>query len=162
MASLTQGTWVWKGSGNWWRTGKPGVLQATGSQRVRNDWVTELNGSLVKQRVLNKCFFLHMPFFILKKSQKPNRNQWLMCPIVFKPGFPGGTSGKEPACQCRRHREVDSIPGLGRSPRRGHGNPPQYFCLKNSMERGAWWATVHRVSNSQTQLKQLSMHAHSF
>ena len=49
------------------------------------------------------------------------------------------------------------IPGLGRSPGGGHGNPLQYYCLGNSMDRGAWWATVHRVARSQTQLRD-SMH----
>ena len=43
MASLTHWTWVWVGSGSWWRTGKPGMLQSMGSQRVRHDWATELN-----------------------------------------------------------------------------------------------------------------------
>ena len=43
MASLTQWTWVWVRSGSWWRTGKPGVLQSMGSQRVRHDWATELD-----------------------------------------------------------------------------------------------------------------------
>ena len=44
MASLTRCTWVWVGSGSWWWTGKPGVLQCMGLQRVRHDWATELNG----------------------------------------------------------------------------------------------------------------------
>ena len=43
MASLTQGTWVWVDSGRWWWTGRPGMLQSVGSQRVGHDWVTELN-----------------------------------------------------------------------------------------------------------------------
>ena len=43
MASLSEWTWVWESSGKWWRTGKPGVVQSMGSQRVRHDWVTELN-----------------------------------------------------------------------------------------------------------------------
>ena len=47
-------------------------------------------------------------------------------------------------------QDLGSIPGLGRSPEEGHGNPHQYSCLKNSMDRGAWWATVHRVAKSQT------------
>ena len=47
-------------------------------------------------------------------------------------------------------RDVGSIPGLGRSPGGGHGNPLLNSCLENSMERGAWQATVHRVSKSQT------------
>ena len=50
-------------------------------------------------------------------------------------------------------RDVGSIPGSGRSPRGGHGNPLQYSCLENPMARGAWWATVHRVVKSQTFLK---------
>ena len=49
-------------------------------------------------------------------------------------------------------RDVGSIPGLGRFPGGGHGNPLQYSCLENSMDRGAWWARVHRFTKSQTQL----------
>ena len=45
-------------------------------------------------------------------------------------------------------RDAGSIPGLGRSPGEGHGNPLQYSCLKNPMDRGAWWATVHGVEES--------------
>ena len=52
-----------------------------------------------------------------------------------------------------------SIPGLGRSPGGGHGNPLQYSCLEKPKDRGAWWATVHRVTKSQTRLKRLSVHA---
>ena len=50
-------------------------------------------------------------------------------------------------------RDAGSIPGLGRSPGEGHSNPLQYSCLENPMDRGAWWAMVHRVADSQTQLK---------
>ena len=46
MASLTQWTWIWVNSGSWWWTGRPGVLQSMGSQRVRHDWATELNWNL--------------------------------------------------------------------------------------------------------------------
>ena len=53
--------------------------------------------------------------------------------------------------QCRRHK----IPGSGRSPGGGHGNPLQYSCLENPMDRGTWWATVHRVTKNQALLKQL-------
>ena len=49
-------------------------------------------------------------------------------------------------------RDVDSIPGSGRSPGGGNGNPLQYSCLENSMDREVWWATVHGVAKSQTQL----------
>ena len=50
-------------------------------------------------------------------------------------------------------RDAGSIPGSGRSPGGGHGNPLQYSCLKNPMDRGAWGATVHGVAKSQTLLK---------
>ena len=57
-------------------------------------------------------------------------------------------------------RDVGSIPGLGRSSGGRHGNTLQYSCLENSMDRGAWRATVHRVAKSRTRLKQLSTHRH--
>ena len=53
-------------------------------------------------------------------------------------------------------RDTGSLPGLGRSPGEGHGNPLQFSCLQNPMVRGAWWATVHRVAQSWTRLKQQS------
>ena len=53
-------------------------------------------------------------------------------------------------------RDVDSVPALGRSPGVGNGNMLQHSCLKNPMDRGAWWATVHEAAKSQT---QLSIHA---
>ena len=52
-------------------------------------------------------------------------------------------------------RDVGLIPGLGRYPGEGHGNPFQYSFLENSMDRGAWQASIHRVIKNQTQLKQL-------
>ena len=55
-------------------------------------------------------------------------------------------------------RHMDSIPGLGRSPGGGHGNPLQDSCLENSMDRGAWWPTVYRLTESDT-TEQLSRHA---
>ena len=56
-------------------------------------------------------------------------------------------------------RDVGSFPGLGRSPGGGHGNPLQGSCLENPTDRGAWQATVHRVSQSQIRPKQLSTRA---
>ena len=64
-------------------------------------------------------------------------------------GFPGGSDHKESACNVGG---LGSVPGLGRSPGGRHGNPVQYSCLKNPMDRGAWQATVHRVAKSGTQL----------
>jgi len=59
-------------------------------------------------------------------------------------------------------RDVGSILGWGRAPGGRHGNPLQYFCLANSMDRGAWWATVHEVAKNQTQLKHLSTAQHVY
>ena len=53
-------------------------------------------------------------------------------------------------------RDTGSIPGPGRSPGEGHDNPLQFSCLQNPMDRGAWWATVHRVPKSWTRLKRWS------
>ena len=71
-------------------------------------------------------------------------------------GFPGGASVKNSAANVGDIKDVGSIPRLRISPGRGHGNPLQYSCLENPMDRGAWWATVHRVAKSQTQLNRLS------
>ena len=65
-------------------------------------------------------------------------------------------SGKEPACWCRRHKRHGSIPGWERSPGGRHGNPLQYSCLENPMNREAWRATVHSTAKSQTWLKWLT------
>jgi len=73
--------------------------------------------------------------------------------------FPGDTSDKESACQCRRLWSLsvaqyqDSIPGPGRAPGEGHDNPTQYSCLENPMDREAWQVIAHRVSKSQTQMR---------
>ena len=58
-------------------------------------------------------------------------------------GLPRWLSDKESACSAR---DLGLIPGLGRSPGEGNGNPPQYSCLGNPMHRGTWWATVHEVT----------------
>ena len=60
---------------------------------------------------------------------------------------------KNPPANTGDIKDVSLIPGSGRSPGGGHGNPLQYSCLENLMDRGAWWATVHRVAKSQTQMK---------
>ena len=74
-------------------------------------------------------------------------------------GFPDGTSGKEPTCQCRRHRDMGSIPGLGRSPEEGHGSPLQFSYLENPMNREAW-RLLSMGSKSRTHLKRLSTAQH--
>ena len=67
-------------------------------------------------------------------------------------GFTGASVSKESACSTAEAGDVGSIPGSGRSPRGGNGNPLQHSCLENPMDRGAWWAIVHGVRKSWTQL----------
>jgi len=71
-------------------------------------------------------------------------------------GFPGGAVVKNLPTSTGDSRDMGSIPLSGRSPGEGNGNPLQYSCLKNSMDREVWRATVHGVTKSQT---QLCMHA---
>ena len=70
-----------------------------------------------------------------------------LCQVSW--GFPGGSDGKESACKAE---DLGSIPGWGRSPGGGNGNPLQYSCLENPMDRGTWWTMVHGVTESQTRL----------
>ena len=67
--------------------------------------------------------------------------------------FPGGLDGKESTC----NEEMGSIPGSRRSPRKGDGYLSRYFCLENSVDRGAWRATARGVSKSQTRLEWLTL-----
>ena len=72
-----------------------------------------------------------------------------MAKYTYSLDFPGGSDGKESACNAEG---PGLIPGLGRSPREGNDYLLQDSCLDNSMDRGAWWATVLGVSKSQTGL----------
>ena len=65
---------------------------------------------------------------------------------------------KNPPASAGDIRDAGLIPGSGTSPGGGHGNPPQYSCLENPMDRGAWWATVHGVTKNGIRRKRLSMH----
>ena len=83
-----------------------------------------------------------------------SKSFWDACIILW--GFPCGSDGKESACNAG---DLDLIPESGRYSGGGHGNPLQYFCLENSMDRGAWWTISHRISLSWTRLKWLSLQA---
>ena len=72
---------------------------------------------------------------------------WGMSYLVGYLGFPGGSDGKEFACNMG---DLSSIPGLGRSPGGGKGYPFHYSCLENPMDRGAWQVTVHEITKNQT------------
>ena len=76
---------------------------------------------------------------------------WLLCPFACPPqpvkGFPGDSVVKKPSASVG---DTGSIPGAGRSPGEVNGNPLQYSCLGNAVNRGAWWVTVHRVTKCGT------------
>ena len=75
--------------------------------------------------------------------------------VKFIEDFPGGSGVKNPSANAG---DVGLVPGSGRFPEEGNGYSLQYSCLGNPMERGAWWATIHGVMKSWT---QLSMHTHT-
>ena len=72
-------------------------------------------------------------------------------------GFPGGSDGKESACSAG---DWGSVHASGKSPGEGNGNPLQYYCLGNPIDRGAWWATVHGVAKSGTGLSNTFTFTH--
>ena len=84
------------------------------------------------------------PILAVMNYHKFSRLKQHMC------GFPDGSVGKESACSAGDTGDVGSIPGSGRSPGEGNGNPLQYSCLENPMDRGAWWAIVHGVAKNWT------------
>ena len=97
----------------------------------RTRWECDLPGCMFSQRTI---------FPIVSSS------------VGVTEGFADGSDGKESACNARAAGDVGSIHGLGRSPGGGNGNPLQYSCLENPMDRGAWWAAVHGVAKSRTRL----------
>ena len=75
--------------------------------------------------------------------------------------YADGSSGKESTCKAKHAGDPGSIPGLGRSPGEGNGNPLQDYCLENPMDRGAWWAAVHGVAKSRTRLSDFTSLLHT-
>ena len=90
-------------------------------------------------------FFIPKNHMVKKQPENKNGIIWV--------GFPGGSDGKVPECDVG---DPGPIPGSGRSPGEGNGNPLQYSCLENSMDGGAWWATVHGVAKSRTWLSDFT------
>ena len=91
------------------------------------------------------CFISNLMAADLTGSFKCSGFSLILRPHSSQMGFPGGSEVKASTCNAG---DLGSIPGSGRSPGDGNGNPLQYSCLENPMDRGAWWATVHRVAGS--------------
>ena len=110
---------------------------------------------VIQNQDLNTCSLAPqsavLPYLILPFLVHHSCHLAMSSPYWFS-----GSGGREPACQCRRHRVAGSVPGSGRALGEGHDNPLQYSCLENPMDREAWRAIVHRVTQSWTWLKWLS------
>ena len=137
------------------------------SQRVKEFFLKE---KMLELHIKGREWAAHgvsLGLFLMKRVPKLSRNFWasvenlpssdgLLSLKTFCKGFPSRwLSSKESASNSE---DLGLIPGLGRSPGEGNGNPLQCSCLENPMDRGAWRATVHRVAKSWTWLKRLSMH----
>ena len=94
------------------------------------------------------CYFLEHPDSIVIRRYLFFGFHSFPFPMCFM-GFPGGSDGKESACNVG---DLALIPGSGRSPGEGTGDPLQYSSLENSIDKGAWWATVHGVTKKWTQM----------
>ena len=93
-------------------------------------------------------------FFTAEPPGKPLSSLTSANYSLIDKGIPGGTSGKELACQCRRWKRCGFDPWVRKIPwRRARQPTPKYSCLENLRDIGAWWAIVHRVTQSQTQVK---------
>ena len=95
------------------------------------------------------------PHHFIQQQQSPEPLCVISAAVTASEGFPGGSDCKESACNAG---DLGSTPGSGRSPGGGRGNPLQCSCLENPVDRGAWQATVHGVTQSQTRLTDRHTH----
>ena len=91
-------------------------------------------------------------------SDYPQFSPFILSPFLFPMGFPGGTVLKNLLANAGDPRDMGLIPVLERACEGGNGNPLQYSCLENSMDRKAWWATVHGIAKNQTRLSTCITH----
>jgi len=138
MASPTQWRWVWVNSGSWWWTGRPGMVQFMGWQRVRHDWANELNWT---------------------DRKTVWRRQWQVTLVLLPRKFHGrrGLVGCSP--WGRYKSDTTERLHFDFSPSRigeRNGNPLWCSCLENPRDGEAWWAAIYGVSQSRTRLKWLS------
>ena len=121
-------------------------LISDSDRRVPADWGQESQASSCVEAWNSACL-----------SRCP-RGERPLVELSLEPGvFVRTMHGKTaPSCWLHSQGDLGSIPGSGRSPGEGNGNPLQYSCLENSMDGGAWWATVHGVTKSRTWLSNFT------
>ena len=137
---------------------------------IQETWVQSLGWEdpLEKRKATHSNILAwRIPWTMQSMGLQRVRHDWVTFTslhFILSLGFPGGASGKEPICQFRRHKRCGFNPGLGRYTGGGPGNPLQYSCLENSLDRGAWWATLNEVKKSQTHVHNVlfSTHSHMF
>ena len=141
MASPTRWTWVWVNSGSWWWTGRPGVLQFMGSQRVGHDWVTELNWTEYWNAFTFSPVdgYLGFRFF-----------QFVLLLLLYFSMFLLKHCAKQ--CLLDIYLEAELLGQMIYM----YCTPLQYSCLENPMDGGAWWAAPHGVSKSRTRLSNFT------
>ena len=123
----------WKAEQGWWDKNRVSWISCWDGQGLRTPCISTFNEKWGSQETT--CFKILKACFF---------------------GLPCGSVGKESNCKAG---DLGVIPGLGRSPGGRHGNPLQYSCLENPMDRGAWQATVHRVTKNQTWLRDSAQHS---
>ena len=178
MASATQETWVWARelvmNREAWRAAVHGVAKCRTRLSELNwtEWwysgprtvtcrythankLPTLTQQVPPQRWVKSGPGTLQVKFMLFFHNRLRKLSWALYHTVFEeqkePSIdsPGGSDSKKSACNAG---DLGSIPGSERAPGEGNGNPLQHSCLENPMDRGAWWATVHGITKSQTQL----------
>ena len=129
-----------------WRKGNPPVT-VDGNINWCGHYGKQYGGSLKTKNGANIWSSNSTSVYLFSENKKLNRTY--ICILMFIRSFPGSSDSKESPCVAG---DPGSIPELGKFPGVGIGNPLQYSCLENSMDRVGWWATVHGVTKSQTQL----------
>ena len=126
MASPTQRTWVWVNSRSWWWTGKPGILQSVGSQRVRHYWATELNTTSQNKNCISWLLYItkHLNTYL---AQTNGWNIYFFNILKYDGGLPRRCSGKESTCQYSRHKRRNFDPWVRKIPCRRKWQPAPVF-----------------------------------
>ena len=157
---------LWVGGHLWRRASQPTPVFLPG-ESPRTEKAGRSSHPVLKERPSletsiwrrDKTFPSALPHFLVVSqiSMVIQETYYTLRHIIQKPIISLRLSGKETACQYRKHKRCEFDPKWERTPGGGNGNRLQYSCLGNPMDRGAWQDIVHRVAKSQTQLKQLSI-----